>query len=630
MSGKVTYRQQFTRCGKQRCHTCRQGAGHGPYWYAYWSVNGRTVSKYLGKDAPEDIQIETGTREPQQTRVAVDHAGRLGSPPAIQRDIQKDILVESHPPAHNSASSSMKASSDNQSVLRIYLLGQFRIESRDGMAWQTLASPMWQRRRARALLGCLLSNAGRRMAREEAMKALWPDLDMGTAANRINGAVHELRRMLEPGLAQSAASRMLRLERGVLQLAGADLIWIDADIFEDLLNNAHAASDSVAAEHLLEEAAQLYGGDYLLEELYAEWATTRRESLRGDWINLLLKLAELRSSRGALVSAIEPLDRLLATDPTHETAVRRMILLLTRLDRRGEALQVYHRLVSNLEREYESDPLPETYELYEALRQGYVEVSNAEVPGPVTNQATLNADEMQHHPYRSPDYELQRMGRVFPRPFFRLERQHLSPLVGRDQELMIMRGHLFAAEDASREEAHKGTPGECVPFDKPGAGDLQRRQKKTQFVLLMGEAGIGKTRTAEELSLEAYAQGWSVAWGHAREQERAIPFRPWIEALRKMLQEATLEFLISSDEPGSITPTDELIGTGQYPSSMKVTLAKLSAFLPELAANDTPAAAHSASISPMSPAQERLRLWEATLTLLTALSRETRVLLVLR
>ena len=620
MSGKVTYRQQFTRCGKQRCHTCRQGAGHGPYWYAYWSVNGRTVSKYLGKDAPEDIQIEIGTREPQQTRVAVDDAGRLGSPPAIKRNIQKDILFEAHPPAHNSASSSMKASSDNQLVLRIYLLGQFRIESRDGMAWQTLASPMWQRRRARALLGCLLSNAGRRMAREEAMKALWPDLDMDTAANRINGAVHEVRRMLEPGLAQSGASRMLRLERGVLQLAGADLIWVDADIFEDLLNNAHAASDSVAAEHLLEEAARLYGGDCLLEELYAEWATTRRESLRGDWINLLLKLAELRSSRGALVSAIEPLDRLLATDPTHETAVRRMILLLTRLGRRGEALQVYHRLVSNLEREFESDPLPETYELYKALLQGYVEVSNAEVPGPVTNQATLVADERQHQLYLPPDSELQRMGRVFPRPVFRLERQHLSPLVGRDQELMTMRGHLFAAEDASREEAHKGTPGECVAFDKPGAGDLQRRQKKTHFVLLMGEAGIGKTRTAEEFSLEAYAQGWSVSWGHAREQERAIPFRPWIEALRKMLQEASLAFLIS---------TDELRGTGQYASSMKVTLAKLSVFLPELAAYDTPAAAHSASISPMSPAQERLRLWEATLALLRTLSRETRILLVL-
>ena len=630
MSGKVTYRQQFTRCGKQRCHKCRQGAGHGPYWYAYWSVNGRTVSKYLGKDAPEDIEIEIETREQQQTRALGDDAVRLASPPTPKRNVQKDILIEAPLHARNFASSSMEASSGKQPVLRIYLLGQFRIESRHGKAWQTIASSMWQRRRARALLGCLLSNAGRRLAREQAMKALWPDLDMETAANRINGAVHEVRRILEPGLARSAASRMLRLERGVLQLADADLIWVDADIFEGLLNNAHEASDSAQAEHILEEAAQLYRGDYLLEELYAEWATMRRESLRRGWLDLLLNLAELRSSRGALVSAIEPLDRLLATDPTHETAVRHLMLLLTRLDRRGEALHVYHQLVSNLQHEYESDPLPETYKLYEALRLGYLEVSNPVAPGPIINQTTTIPGEVQHQRHVPPDSELQqRMVRAFPRPVFRLERQNRSPLVGRDQELTIMRGHLFVSEDASQEEALKGKSGEFVPFVKQSAGDLQRRHKKTHFLLLMGEAGIGKTRIAEELSLEAYAQGWSVTWGHAYEQERAIPFQPWIEALRTMLQEATLEFLNSSDKPSSITPPDDLADTSQFASSMKAKLAKLSVFLPELAAYDTLAVTHNASISPMPQAQERLRLWEATLALLTELSRETRILLVL-
>src|SRR5450759_2787120 len=46
MKSKVTYRQQYTRCGKQRCRKCREGEGHGPYWYAYWSEKGRTVSIY--------------------------------------------------------------------------------------------------------------------------------------------------------------------------------------------------------------------------------------------------------------------------------------------------------------------------------------------------------------------------------------------------------------------------------------------------------------------------------------------------------------------------------------------------------------------------------------------------------
>ena len=53
-NNKVTYRQQYTRCGKERCRKCREGSGHGPYWYAYWSENGRTISKYIGTRLPED------------------------------------------------------------------------------------------------------------------------------------------------------------------------------------------------------------------------------------------------------------------------------------------------------------------------------------------------------------------------------------------------------------------------------------------------------------------------------------------------------------------------------------------------------------------------------------------------
>src|SRR2546423_12854289 len=57
MNGKITYRQQYTRCGKQRCKKCQQGAGHGPYWYAYWSEKGRTVSKYIGVHLPNEDRL---------------------------------------------------------------------------------------------------------------------------------------------------------------------------------------------------------------------------------------------------------------------------------------------------------------------------------------------------------------------------------------------------------------------------------------------------------------------------------------------------------------------------------------------------------------------------------------------
>jgi hypothetical protein len=44
-----TYRQIFTRCGKENCKCAKGSAGHGPYWYAFWSEQGITKCKYIGK-----------------------------------------------------------------------------------------------------------------------------------------------------------------------------------------------------------------------------------------------------------------------------------------------------------------------------------------------------------------------------------------------------------------------------------------------------------------------------------------------------------------------------------------------------------------------------------------------------
>ncbi len=50
-----TYRPQVVRCGKIGCKTCARKGGHGPYWYAFWKVKARTVSRYIGKVLPPGI-----------------------------------------------------------------------------------------------------------------------------------------------------------------------------------------------------------------------------------------------------------------------------------------------------------------------------------------------------------------------------------------------------------------------------------------------------------------------------------------------------------------------------------------------------------------------------------------------
>ena len=46
----VSLRQQMVRCGKQDCTKCP----HGPYWYAYWTEDGRRRSRYIGRLLDEE------------------------------------------------------------------------------------------------------------------------------------------------------------------------------------------------------------------------------------------------------------------------------------------------------------------------------------------------------------------------------------------------------------------------------------------------------------------------------------------------------------------------------------------------------------------------------------------------
>ncbi len=69
-----------------------------------------------------------------------------------------------------------------------------------------------------------------------------------------------------------------------------------------------------------------------------------------------------------------------------------------------------------------------------------------------------------------------------------------------------------------------------------GALDRARAGHPSSW-LLVGEAGIGKTRIATELARDAEASGARVYWGRCRESEGAPAFWPWIEIARAYLRD---------------------------------------------------------------------------------------------
>ena len=56
-----------------------------------------------------------------------------------------------------------------------------------------------------------------------------------------------------------------------------------------------------------------------------------------------------------------------------------------------------------------------------------------------------------------------------------------------------------------------------------------------QLVMLAGESGIGKTRTAQEFASAARLSGMTVLWGRCYERRGVPPFWPWSQAIREYL-----------------------------------------------------------------------------------------------
>lgn len=76
-----------------------------------------------------------------------------------------------------------------------------------------------------------------------------------------------------------------------------------------------------------------------------------------------------------------------------------------------------------------------------------------------------------------------------------------------------------------------------------------------QVVLLSGDPGIGKTRTAQELAARAVSRGMRVLWGRGYEEAGAPLYWPWLQLLRAWLDDADNAQLVElmSEDAGLIS-----------------------------------------------------------------------------
>ena len=287
-------------------------------------------------------------------------AAASGSPAAAAR--LAELAADPDAKVAAAARGAAEATRRRPPPLSFRVLGPFAV--RRG-SW-TVDDAAWQRRIAQRVVRMLLVQRPHPVPEDVIFEALWPDRAPAAARRSLQVAVSCARAALDPpGAQQSVLEGSGRAYRLVL----GERDMVDADVF---LAAAERALQAPAASRRgqLERAAELWGGDPLPEERYADWAAVFRERLIDRYADVLSALTDACEAQDDRPAAQAAARRLVELDPLDEAAHRRAMLAYARAGRRAHALRQFLECRKQLVEELGLEPSEATTSLQRRILVG--------------------------------------------------------------------------------------------------------------------------------------------------------------------------------------------------------------------------------------------------------------------
>lgn len=314
-----------------------------------------------------------------------------------------------------------------------------------------------------------------------------------SVAASLHVSISKLRRAIDP-------DRELATSPLVSTMGGYALhVPTDADEMEELARRASRllTDGAVAdAEVVLRPVAAVWRGDPYEDVGEHAWLVIERrrcEELRA-YVAELYAEARLRL-RPVGGDVVLDLTELVARHPARERLAVLLSVALYREQRQEDALAVLRETRRHLLEESGLDPGPDVRRTEELIL--------AQQPDPLMRSSPP-----------APLWD----GRPDPEP----------PLLGRGRQRAIL--------DAAAAAASAGEVG---------------------TTLVLGEAGIGKTRLTRVFAADLEARGWQVAWAHGTEEDGAPALWPWVSVMRQLARASPLDPELAALVEGSPQPWGE-------------------------------------------------------------------------
>lgn len=239
-------------------------------------------------------------------------------------------------------------------MIRFMTLGTTDLEADDHAS--AVAELISQPKRLAVLAFLAVDRPGSRHFRDALVALFWPELDTDRARHALRQTLYHLRRVLGPGVVLGEDHAGVGVSR--------ERLWCDAVAFEAEVERGHLA-----------RALELYRGEFMpgfhseCGPSYDLWLDTVRQRLARMAVEAAWSMADRAEDRGDTREACTWARRVVALQPYHERAARRLARLLGASGQRVEALRTIETLVKRLEGEGLS-PESETRAICELVRAG--------------------------------------------------------------------------------------------------------------------------------------------------------------------------------------------------------------------------------------------------------------------
>jgi DNA-binding SARP family transcriptional activator/tetratricopeptide (TPR) repeat protein len=369
-------------------------------------------------------------------------------------------------------------------------------------------------RKARTLLKRLLIAGDRVVGVDALTEAVWSRHSPEQPERHIATLVSRLRAVLGPGV-------VVREGDGYRFGAGPAYL-VDLAEVRRLAAEAEArlaAEEPGLARSAAERARQLLErGELLADEPYAEWAA----AARAEATSLLRRIRRSAWTAALAVrdldGAVQEAEVALAAEPFHEEACRALMRAHRDQGSAGLALAAYERLRAALADELGVDPSEQTRALHLAILRA-------------------ERDDAGEAPDSGNSGRTGRTGRVAV-----VGGSGRGDRLAGDEPVLVGRQAEVARLRQAWSDACTGQPA---------------------LVLLVGEAGIGKTRLAGEAATIARGTGGRVAWARCYETERSLFLQPLADALRPVVVSSDPELVrdAAGDGVGGLAQVIPEVGT---------------------------------------------------------------------